>query len=571
MKLDDEMLEKLKRENEVDNSRYEELMSNFFNLTTDEKIEYAQLFRNLRVFLPVIIKGNSFEGNENAEKGEILQTKEPVSFDINYLSNENGNSVPIFTSEEKMEESGFSSSTYVLYMKDLAEMLKQSDKYSFITINPFTQFGLDQPIDLFLKLIDNPNLEDDITNPLKTVLKMLKERSIELRESNVFYIKGGINFMMDNAVNGVYTHPDPLNASSTKNFLKEYDYLNIILMPKSKKFLFTGEMLEKNHFDILLAPETEFEFVDELDEFTTVWKVGDQPFYNDNSNDEIKRLKHIVSGHISNSEFDKTISYLNELVAIDPSDLSNWETKGYCHYEIGQYGDAIECFNTVLESDPYREQSWYLKCIMLNNLNRWEESLECLDKAIELNPEKGDFWHMKASVLEELDRFDESFECLNKAIELNPTSPELLIEKGNLLSYLGRFDEAIECFDEAIFLNPSDAYSFELTADLYSYLENYKEAIKYYKEAIKLDPKNSTVWNNLGDAYLNTKEFEKGLDCCEKALSLDSNNFNAWFTAGEIYYELEEYDKAMDYAMKAKEIDSTDSELLDFIEKIKNM
>ena len=77
------------------------------------------------------------------------------------------------------------------------------------------------------------------------------------------------------------------------------------------------------------------------------------------------------------------------------------------------------------------------------------------------------------------------------------------------------------------------------------------------------------TWNNLGDAYLNIGEFEKGLDCCDKARSLDPNNFRAWFTTGEIYYELQEYDKAMEYAMKASEINPLDSDLLIFIDKIK--
>ena len=77
------------------------------------------------------------------------------------------------------------------------------------------------------------------------------------------------------------------------------------------------------------------------------------------------------------------------------------------------------------------------------------------------------------------------------------------------------------------------------------------------------------IWNNLGDAYLNTGKFDDGLKCCDKAISLDSNNYNAWFTRGEIYYELENYDAAMEYALKAKEIYSNDSDLLDFIEKVK--
>ena len=81
------------------------------------------------------------------------------------------------------------------------------------------------------------------------------------------------------------------------------------------------------------------ESVEELDEFTRVWGVGRQPFYGE-EDERIHKLKKITSKHISDSEFDKAMKYLNELVAIDPFDLSNWETKGYCHYELGQYDDG---------------------------------------------------------------------------------------------------------------------------------------------------------------------------------------------------------------------------------------
>ena len=76
------------------------------------------------------------------------------------------------------------------------------------------------------------------------------------------------------------------------------------------------------------------------------------------------------------------MKYLNELVAIDPFDLSNWETKGYCHYELGQYDDAISCLDRVLEADPYSERTLLFKCKILDELRRWEEALEVYDNCL---------------------------------------------------------------------------------------------------------------------------------------------------------------------------------------------
>ena len=278
------------------------------------------------------------------------------------------------------------------------------------------------------------------------------------------------------------------------------------MIPKNKKILYLGGIVSKDVFDTIIAPETEFELVEEIDEFTTVWKVGKQPFY-----DELDNNSH-------NKDF---------------------------KYWFGKANDLIKH-------------------------GKLEESIECLDNAIELNPAESLLWYLKGRVLIDLNRCDEAIEMLDKAFDLNPLYIRAICTKGMAYEKLGKYNEAMACYDEAMILEPNDDYAYALKGTLYLiHLKDYDNAIKYLNQAKRIEPKNSMTWNNLGDAYLNIGEFEKGLDCCDKARSLDPNNFRAWFTTGEIYYELQEYDKAMEYAMKASEINPLDSDLLIFIDKIK--
>lgn len=604
VKVPDEMIEKFMEECAVDNSRLEELIKEMDEGLVDPKKreEFFELFKKSNLHMPVVLSDEWFEDIENFEPGRIRTTGENAGFNINYIKlGGDEKAVPLFTSSELMESTGLKSSTIVIFMSDLANMLKQTKRYSWVLINPYTDLDVHMPLESFLGLFNEMTLEQrEATDKL---LFLLKTQSIKIDQNIKVVFRCEEDVMKERAVNGVFIPDIPFKASSFPDFQKELKYTNIILIPKNKRVLYFGGIVDKETFDTIIAPETEFELVEELDEFTRVWGVGKQPFYGE-EDEKIHKLKKITSKHISDSEFDKAMKYLNELVAIDPFDLSNWETKGYCHYELGQYDDAISCLDRVLEADPYSERTLLFKCKILDELKRWEEALEvydkllelnpddlmnlylksvdlsfleryeeaivCINKAIELNPKESQFWFTKAIFLIELNNLDDAIGCLDKAIELNPEDTNSLIKKGSILHYLNRADEAIECYDEALSLNPSDANLLQSMGDLYLIeLGNYDEALKYYKEAIKLGSENSMLWNNLGDIYLNTGEFEKGLECCDKALSLDSNNFNAWLTKGEIYYELGKYDEAMKYAIKAKELDSTDSELLELIEKVK--
>lgn len=264
----------------VDNSKLEELMRQ--NLTIEMQREFFEILKDSQLFLPVSYSENMFKGSENESAGDVFELEEDVGFNINYLTDTEGNNiVPLFTSAEILESTA-ESSAIVLYMSDLAGLLKQTDKYSLISVNPFTEFELTFPVEAFLNLFDEPSDEDDIFfETLNTILNILKEKSVELEEDYTFFVRGEDNFMMEDAVDGVFTPNIPFNASTKQDFMDEWKYLNILLMPRTKKIVYTGGVVDDDSYDIIIAPGSEFHFQKQLDEFTSVWKCGAQPFYDD--------------------------------------------------------------------------------------------------------------------------------------------------------------------------------------------------------------------------------------------------------------------------------------------------
>lgn len=87
--------------------------------------------------------------------------------------------------------------------------------------------------------------------------------------------------MRDESVDGVFIPKIPFNASTRDDFKSDWKYLNILLMSKGKKIVYTGGVVDDDSYDIIITPGSEFHFQKQLDEFTSVWKCGAQPFYDD--------------------------------------------------------------------------------------------------------------------------------------------------------------------------------------------------------------------------------------------------------------------------------------------------
>ena len=262
-------------ETTVDNSRLEELMKQ--DITPQMQSEFFDLLKESQLYLPVDFGPNPIKGIENMKAGDVIEG--PKGFNINYIEYSDGKrAVPLFTSSEMMEKGGLRSSVIVMYMSDLADLLVQTDNYSEVLINPLTEYELGMPIEAFIDVFSNAS---DLLEALPTILNMLKEKSVELDDDYLFYLRSEDDFMKEDAADGIFTPDIPFNISSRDDFHSDMKYLNILIMPKSRRILFIGNVVDEDHYDTIVAPGSEFKFIEDRDEFTRIWECVAQPFYDE--------------------------------------------------------------------------------------------------------------------------------------------------------------------------------------------------------------------------------------------------------------------------------------------------
>ncbi|MBE6498076.1 MAG: SseB family protein [Methanobrevibacter sp.] len=146
-----------------DNSRLEELIKEKNN--PQVKQEILEILHDSRLFLPVIFRKNR---NSDDFAGQF-------GFDIvDVPDGFGGNTVPLFTSSQIAESNTLKFTSIAVTMGDLAEMLKQTDKYASVTINIFTKSFFELPLDDFLDIfgiVANHRIKDIKNEKLRQLLQ----------------------------------------------------------------------------------------------------------------------------------------------------------------------------------------------------------------------------------------------------------------------------------------------------------------------------------------------------------------------------------------------------------------
>lgn len=65
------------------------------------QIEFLNMLKESRLYMPVSYGENMFEGIESAKVGDVIEPTVQIEFNIEFLTDDKGNkAVPLFTSDE---------------------------------------------------------------------------------------------------------------------------------------------------------------------------------------------------------------------------------------------------------------------------------------------------------------------------------------------------------------------------------------------------------------------------------------------------------------------------------------
>jgi tetratricopeptide (TPR) repeat protein len=225
-----------------------------------------------------------------------------------------------------------------------------------------------------------------------------------------------------------------------------------------------------------------------------------------------------------------------EAIAVLPNFPAAYFWKGYSHYYLNEYDQAINNFNQA-ETQGFDKPveiykvRWYLNYQAKN----YDAALTDVQEALKLDPNNiaynlavGDIYRLKDSCREAMPYYKKVSELDLNNSDVNYYLAVCHAKQGETVEQGIAALEALK--RKTQFVGESSFYA----ADSLYKQKKYDEAVEFYQRSIDLKPDNYASYNALSDIYRNRNEFDKAIAVTRKGLEnfpKDSNLYTslAWY------------------------------------------
>ena len=203
---------------------------------------------------------------------------------------------------------------------------------------------------------------------------------------------------------------------------------------------------------------------------------------------EVNTLHMLGVIYKEEKQYDQSLFFLNQALALDGEFSKIHYNKGLLHYERCEYAEAIAHYNLAIKLEDNFQDAWLNKGNALHKLQEYSQAIGEFERVIEANQNDFEAWNYRGISLNELKRYDEALASYEKAVSLNPLYHEAWSNRGVTLNELKRYEEALKSYEHSISLKPDYHVAIYNKGIALNKLKRYDEALAAYDKAIGLKP-----------------------------------------------------------------------------------
>jgi len=236
----------------------------------------------------------------------------------------------------------------------------------------------------------------------------------------------------------------------------------------------------------------------------------------------IPRARKAYQERYGHDPIDKSIIYLEQAVALDPTNAAARGHLGNAYALKKELNKALEQFLTAQKLTP-RQSAVYTN---LGNLYVMQE------------------------------RFDEALQVLNRGVRYGAGSIEPYMYVVTALVQKHRLDEAMVFVENALEAVPDSSWAWNLKGTILLMQQKPADALTCFRTALDYNQESVSAYNGIGVALLfHNKDIEGAIDAFKRALSIDPNNTQAHINMASALIAKELYNEAKKHLKEVLKLD----------------
>jgi tetratricopeptide (TPR) repeat protein len=260
------------------------------------------------------------------------------------------------------------------------------------------------------------------------------------------------------------------------------------------------------------------------------------------SKKDIKKSNQLVQQAekaFNQKNYRNAIDQYAQAIVLVPSNAKAHFWKGYSHFNLQEYDQAITELTTALDQgytpplDVYkvRGYAYYLR-------KNYDAAYTDIKQGLQLDPNNVDFLRWYGEISFAKASYPEALAAFQKVLIQTPNDPELYYSIAQTQFRLGNTDGQATAAEEAVKRNTRNlALANFLLGDAYQKQKKNSAAIDAYSKSIEQKPDLYEGYIQLADVYRAESRFNDAIDISKKALRVFPSN-GAIYTNLSWYYSL---------------------------------
>jgi len=280
--------------------------------------------------------------------------------------------------------------------------------------------------------------------------------------------------------------------------------------------------------------------------------------------------------------YESAIGEYVALLRIQPGHFWAYYYIATCHYQMGEWNDAIVGYNACIFISPERPWTYHNRGLAYQQLQQLDLALQDIDQALARNSRdapalasraqvrlvRGDkqaaladlarvielkadaaSYLLRARAQHDLKEYAAAIADCNKALALAPKNVEVLLARGAALQALNRNDDALADFDAALAADPASPAASARKVELLRGQKKFTEAFAECERLLKLQPKSAEALARRGGIHQAMNRSDAALQDLDAAIAADASLAAAWLGRAEVLRGLQRTEEALrDYS-----------------------